>query len=152
MALLSYPLAITMERPVRVTPEQAVKDYFGALSHNVPHYRRMWLLLSSAGRSCPEFRSLEGFQAYWKSTLAAMGDGVPARFNPFLFEIDDFRSEKSKGQTTIDGTFTLRVRHRRLADRPVRAFRVELGLVKGPDRMWYLNSGTMPGGGSASRP
>ena len=27
-----------------MTPEQAVKDYFAALSHHVPHYRRMWLL------------------------------------------------------------------------------------------------------------
>src|SRR5262245_18196792 len=72
MAALSYPLAVTLERPVRVTPEQAVKDYYDALSHSLPHYRRMWLLLSSAGRTCPEFAEFEVFESYWRSTIAAL--------------------------------------------------------------------------------
>ena len=29
--VLSYPILITLERPVRITPEQAVRDYYGAL-------------------------------------------------------------------------------------------------------------------------
>jgi hypothetical protein len=144
MAVLSYPLAITLERPVRVTPEQAVKDYYGALSHSMPHFRRMWLLLSSAGRSCPEFASFEAFESYWRARLFSLGDGVPRKLNPLLFDVDDFRSEKSSGQTSIDGTFTLNVRDRHRPDRPVRAFKIELGLVRGPDRMWYLNRGTIP--------
>lgn len=144
MAVLFYPLAITFERPVRVTPEQAVKDYYGALSHSVPHYRRMWLLLSSAGRSCPEYVTFEAFESYWRNRLTALDDGVSKRFNPLRFEVEDFRSEKSKGQTAIDGTFTLNVRHRRRPDQTVRSFRIALGLVKGPDRMWYLNRGTLP--------
>ena len=55
LAVLSYPILITLERPVRITPEQAVRDYFAALSHHMPHYRRMWLLLSSVGRSAGGF-------------------------------------------------------------------------------------------------
>ena len=56
---LSYPILITLERPVRITPEQAVRDYYGALSHHVPHFRRMWLLLSTAGRTSTAYGSLE---------------------------------------------------------------------------------------------
>ncbi len=50
LLLLCYPLFITMERPIRITPEQAVNDYYAALSHSIPHTRRMWLLLSEEGR------------------------------------------------------------------------------------------------------
>jgi len=64
-AVLSYPILITLERPVRITPEQAVRDYYGALSHHVPHFRRMWLLLSKAGKISSAFGSFEGFKAYW---------------------------------------------------------------------------------------
>src|SRR5262249_51096376 len=39
--VLAYPMLITLERPVRVTPEQALRDFYGALSHHVPHLRRM---------------------------------------------------------------------------------------------------------------
>ena len=67
-AVLSYPILITLERPVRITPEQAARDYFGALSHHFPHYRRMWLLLSARGRTSPQFASYEGFKTYWHST------------------------------------------------------------------------------------
>ena len=48
--LLSYPILITLERPVRMTPEQALRDYYGALSHQSPHFRRMWLLLGKDGQ------------------------------------------------------------------------------------------------------
>ncbi len=51
--VLCYPIVITLERPVRVTPEQAARDYFGALSHHFPHYRRMWLLLAPGAVSRP---------------------------------------------------------------------------------------------------
>ena len=72
LAFLSYPILITLERPVRVTPEQALRDYFTALSHHFPHYERMWLLLSSAGRVSSEFASFEGFRDYWKRRLAEL--------------------------------------------------------------------------------
>ena len=64
--LCSYPILISLERPVRITPEQAVKDFYGSLSHHVPHFRRMWLLLSTGGRNSghfstfPEFKTILG--------------------------------------------------------------------------------------------
>ena len=70
--VLSYPIFITLERPVRITPEQAVRDFYGALSHHMPHFKRMWLLLSTAGRTSTAFGSLDGFKAYWKDRLASL--------------------------------------------------------------------------------
>ena len=70
--VLSYPMLITLERPVRVTPEQAIRDYYNALSHHVPHLRRMWLLLSTAGRVSPAFGSYEGFKGYWREQLVSL--------------------------------------------------------------------------------
>ena len=84
------------------------------------------------------------FQSYWKATITALDGDTPARFNSLNFEVEDFRSEKSHGQTKVDASFTLKVSHRRFTDRPARTFRIEIGLVKGPDRMWYLNRGTIP--------
>ena len=77
--VLSYPIFITLERPVRMTPEQAVRDFYGALSHHVPHFRRMWLLLSTAGRISTAFGSLDGFKAYWKDRLGSLRTGMPGR-------------------------------------------------------------------------
>ncbi|HEV3164324.1 MAG TPA: hypothetical protein VGZ22_09865 [Isosphaeraceae bacterium] len=146
MILLSYPIVITLERPVRVTPEQAVTDFYGALSHHLPHFRRMWLLLSTAGRTSSSFASLEGFKAYWKLRLTQLrGDGV-SKFTPLVFRIDDFQSEKSAGRTTIDVKFTVTVHVRgKQQSPPLDSIKVSTGLVKGPDQMWYLNKGTLPG-------
>ena len=77
--VLSYPILITLERPVRITPEQALRDYYGALSHHLPHFRRMWLLLEHGGRISTAYGSFEGFKAYWKDRLANMRRGTPAR-------------------------------------------------------------------------
>jgi hypothetical protein len=144
LAILAYPIFITLERPVRVTPEQAVKDYFGALSHRVPHYRRMWLLLSTDGQRSPSFGSFPEFQAYWKARLAAWkaeskSQGV---LNPLTVEVTDFKSEKSAGQTEIDGEYTARVMLPGQAE-PVASYRVSARLVRGADKMWYLESGTL---------
>lgn len=145
LVVLSYPILVTLERPVRVTPEQAVRDYFAALSHHVPHYRRMWLLLSSAGRVSGSFASFEGFCSYWKGRLARLREGRASGLTPLKFQVDDFKSEKSAGKSEIDARFTVKVFVRgRLAEGPVGTFPVETSLVKGPDRMWYLDKGTLP--------
>jgi hypothetical protein len=144
LLVLSYPIAITLERPVRVTPEQAVRDYFAALSHHLPHYRRMWLLLSSAGRASSPFASYGGFKAYWNERLAALHGNPGARLNPLVFTVADFRSEKSAGLSAIDVAFQLRIAARETPEAPLASYQVEMGLVKGPDRMWYLNRGTLP--------
>jgi hypothetical protein len=145
LAVLSYPILITLERPVRVTPEQAVTDYFTALSHHVPHYRRMWLLLSNAGRVSGAFASFEGFTAYWKARLVELKGGQASSLTPLKFQVVDFRSEKSAGRTEISASYTVRVSVRgRTAEGPIHEIRVTATLVKGPDRMWYLDRGTLP--------
>jgi len=146
LAILGYPLFITMERPVRITPEQALKDYYAALSHPKPHIRRMWLLLSSAGRSSPSFSSFDEFKTYWNNTLDTLKMGKASRFNPFVFTVRDFKAEKSAGLTELEAKFTLNVRPRAEESAPGQNYPVVMGLVKGPDKMWYLDEGTMPRG------
>jgi hypothetical protein len=142
---LSYPIAITLERPVRMTPEQAVRDFFAALSHHLPHYRRMWLLLSSSGKTSRSFGSLEGFKSYWEERLATLKGSGAGKYTPLKFQVDDFKSEKSAGLTSILVRYTLKVFIRgQQADGPIATYRVETTLVKGPDKMWYLNDGTLP--------
>jgi hypothetical protein len=146
LVLLSYPILITLERPVRMTPEQAVKDYFAALSHHFPHYRRMWLLLSSAGRISGHYASFEGFKKHWKRRLAKLRAGRAAPFTPLTFLVEEFHADKSAGRTTIDAKYTVNVFVRgRRNEGPIDSFPVETSLAKGPDRMWYLNKGTLPG-------
>jgi hypothetical protein len=145
LLLLSYPIAITLERPVRITPEQAVRDFYAALSHHVPHYRRMWLLLSSAGKTSRWFGSLEGFKGYWEERLKTLKGKRAGKYTPLKFQVEDFRADKSAGKTSLPAKFTIRVFVRGQQDSgPIASYRIETGLVKGPDRMWYLNDGTLP--------
>jgi len=142
--VLSYPILITLERPVRVTPEQAARDYFGALSHHFPHYRRMWLLLSAKGRTSPQFASYEGFKAYWIARLGQLHEGRAGRFSPLVFQVDEFHAEKSAGKTEINARFRLRVLIRgRRSEGPIGSMLLERSFVRGPDGMWYLNEGTL---------
>ena len=144
--ILCYPLAVTLERPVRVTPEQAVKDFYVALSHFWPHYRRMWLLLSTTGRVSNQFGSYPEFKSYWKRKLAALQGGKAKLLNPLTFEIATFKGEKSVGKSTVDAKFTIAVRLRgKPNEEPIEVARVLTGLVRGPDNMWYLDQGTLPG-------
>ena len=143
-AVLSYPILITLERPVRVTPEQAARDYFVSLSHHLPHFRRMWLLLSSRGRTSPQFASYEGFKWYWNKRLDQLKEGHAARFTPLVFQVVDFQSEKSGGKTEIDAKFTVKVLVRgRRKEGPIWSFPVATSFVRGPDKMWYMNEGTL---------
>ena len=145
LIVLAYPIFITLERPVRITAEQAIKDYYGALSHLMPHYRRMWLLLSSEGRKSGSFSSFAGFKAYWRERRAELRGNRGGRGTRMRFEVADFQSDKSAGRTELDARFTLNVF---LGDEsgkePIRSYRTKTSLVKGPDRMWYLNTGTLP--------
>jgi hypothetical protein len=142
---LCYPIFITLERPVRITPEQAAKDYYAMLSHGLPHYPRMWLLLSSAGRSSGDFSTFGEFRNYWKGKLASLQGGKASTLNPLKFQVESFRSEKSAGATSVTARFTVKVfRETPGPSNEVASFEIKSGLVKGPDRMWYLNNGTLP--------
>jgi hypothetical protein len=144
-AVLSYPILITLERPVRITPEQAARDYFGALSHHVPHLRRMWLLLSTRGRTSPHYASFEGFKAYWLGRLDELRQRQAGRLSPLVFQVDEFEAEKSAGKSVIDARFKLCVLVRgRRTKGPIWSQTLKRGFVRGPDSMWYLEDGTLP--------
>jgi hypothetical protein len=141
---LAYPIVITLERPVRMTPEQAIKDYYGALSHHFPHYRRMWLLLSTPGKTSGSYGSFEGFRAYWKGRLKALRGDRAGGFTPLSFEITDFKAEKSAGKSAIEAKYSIVIHIRgQHAQGPIATYRAATWLVKGPDNMWYLNDGTL---------
>jgi hypothetical protein len=142
--ILSYPILITLERPVRITPEQALRDYYGSLSHHFPHFRRMWLLLSSAGRISTAYGSFEGFRAYWKDRLGHLCQGHAGSLTPLVFEVADFKADKSAGKVKIETEFTLKVWVRgRRRDGTIHSVPMSLALVRGPDNMWYLEDGTL---------
>jgi len=144
--VLSYPILITLERPVRMTPEQAVRDYYGALSHHMPHFRRMWLLLSKAGRVSGAYRSFESFKNYWKDRLAQLRVGHAGSMTPLVFEVIHFQAEKSAGKTRIDADFSLSVSVRgQRQGGPIQKFSIKIALVRGPDKMWYLENGNLTG-------
>jgi hypothetical protein len=142
---LSYPIAITLERPVRMTPEHAIRDYYSALAHHLPHHRRMWLLLSSAGRAEPEFRSFASFRSYWNRQLALLKHGNGGLMTPVSIRIEDFKSEKSAGLDAIEATYTISIFLRgRESEGPLFSIRSDSTLSRGPDRMWYLDDGRLP--------
>jgi hypothetical protein len=147
--IMSYPLVITLERPVRITPEQAVRDYYGALAHHIPHFRRMWLLLSRAGRISTAYGSFDGFKSYWKDRLRRLRQGHAGPLTPLVFEVENFKADKSAGKVRVDAEFRLKVsvRGQRKAG-PIHSFPMQIALVRGPDKMWYLESGTLPLSGS----
>jgi hypothetical protein len=147
--VLSYPMVITLERPVRITPEQALRDFYGALSHHLPHFRRMWLLLSKAGRVSTGYGSYEGFKSYWTARLGRLRQGHAGTWTPLVFEVEDFKADKSAGKVKIDTEFRLNVsvRGQRQAG-PIHSIPMRMSLVRGPDKMWYLESGTLPLAGS----
>lgn len=143
-AVLCYPMLITLERPVRITPEQAVTDFFAAASHRFPSYRRMWLLLSEAGRKSGPFRTFGDFRRHWKGRIDRWKAGQGARlFSSLTFAVVDFRADKSTGKTTSRADYTVHVSLRDGAAGPIESFQMAHGLVKGPDRMWYLNQGKL---------
>ena len=148
--ILSYPILITLERPVRITPEQALRDYYGSLSHHLPHFKRMWLLLSTAGRISTAYGSYEGFKAYWKDRLSNIRGGHAGALTPLVFEVDGFKADKSAGKVRIDADFTLKVwvRGQRKAG-AIHVIPMTIALVRGPDKMWYLEDGTL---GREARP
>lgn len=142
--VLCYPILITLERPVRIIPEQAAKDFYGALSHHRPHYRRMWLLLSNAGRTSSRFASFEGFQKYWVEKLKQLRQGHAGPSTPLTFMVADFKADKSVGKTAIDAEWNVKVFVRgRREQGPIWSLPVEASFTKGPDGMWYLDDGSL---------
>jgi len=143
---LCYPILITLEVPVRLTPESAVRDYYGALSHHMPHYRRMWLLLGRQARLTPYFGSFEGFKAYWKARVNELKEqGRAGPTTPLQFQIERFDSDKNIEKSEAGARFVVQVFVRGRRDEgAVATIPMRIGLVRGPDKMWYLGDGTLP--------
>ena len=146
--VLCYPIFISLERPVRITPEQAAKDYFAMLSYPIPFFPRMWLLLSNAGRTSSEYSSYSQFKRYWKRKLGTLQGGKGGFVNPLIFKVENFSSSKSVGQTALNAKYTLKVFRGEPASgsKEVASFLMSTGLVKGPDRRYsgIFSSGTLP--------
>ncbi len=142
--VLAYPLFITMERPVRMSPERAVKDFYDALSHHRPHYRRMWLLLSNAGRTSAKFASYEGFRTYWSNILRELKSGRASAMTPLAFQVADFNAKKSDDKMAADASWTVNVYVRgKREEGPIASLPMESTFSKGSDNMWYIDQGTL---------
>ncbi|MFO0956965.1 MAG: hypothetical protein U0800_05790 [Isosphaeraceae bacterium] len=145
IGICSYPILITLERPVRVTPEQALQDYFGALNHWLPQYRRMWLLLASPRQDSPPLYDVGALRAFWKARI----DKLRAEHNlprgPVFFAISGYKSEKSAGKTALVAKYNVDVRGSDdPSTPPLATYADSQSLVRGPDRMWYLTKARMP--------
>ncbi len=141
----SYPIVITLERPTRIIPEHSIRDYYAALSHHFPHYRRMWLLLSTPGRSTAEYQSYSEFRKYWKQRLTDIRGSRGSPYTPLTFRVESFKADKSAGREDVEASFTIEVYLRGQTDgEPLHSARMKTSLVRGPDRMWYLDDGRLP--------
>jgi hypothetical protein len=145
LTVLAYPILVTLERPVRVTPEQALKDYFGSLEHFRPQTRRMWLLLSQLGREEGGFRGPEDVDRYWREQLSLLRSraGLGPR-SVLEFRIEGFKADKSAGQVVIDAKYAVEVWEQGVSGgEPILREEVRASLSRGPDRMWYLDRGRL---------
>ena len=95
--VLSYPILITLERPVRITPEQALRDYYGSLSHHLPHFRRMWLLLSTAD-GFDGIRVIRGIQGVLERSTGHMRKGHAGSIDPAGLRSRRFQGGQKRGQ------------------------------------------------------
>ncbi len=144
--LLSYPLMITLERPIRITPEQAVRIFFESAEHRLPHFRRMWLLLSDRGRVSEHFSDFASFQTYWKDRITRLRAGRLDGRIPLVLKVRDYTSKRSDDKEQAEAQFTLVVSGRGWdkGAEPLAVIPMTLHLVRGPDRSFYLEDGTVP--------
>ena len=143
--MLSYPILITLERPVRMTPEQAVKDFYGGLVAPPAPLPSDVAAAGPDGRTSSSYGSFEGFKAYWTDKLKTIKGDRAGTLTPLVFEVENFRGDKSSGKSRVEVKFTLKIsiRGQRQAG-PIASIPGEVSLVRGPDKMWYLESGTLP--------
>ena len=104
----------------------------------------MWLLLSPTAPSAGRFADLGEFRASWAKWIATWKEGRAGTLTPLSFRVSEFRGDKSAGHSTshVDYTVAIFVRGRE-AEKPIATYRMMHGLVRGADRMWYLNQATL---------
>ena len=143
LAGAGYLVAISLERPVRVTPEQGVREYFGALDHHLPNFRRMYLLLTDDAKEVPEFHTYQCFRAHWNYRLAQIRP-AEAGFRPVVAKVKKFNAQYTHSRKWASATFVLEFSLRGLEGEPLTSYKMNCDLVKAPDGMWYLNEGRIP--------
>jgi hypothetical protein len=128
-----------------VTPEQAVKEFYGAAAHRLPNFRRMYILLTTDGRQSDEFSDFAAFRAYWQAAVARLSRSR-AWLVPLDFRVEGFRCRYNGEKTLASIRYILKVspRGRPETDEPTAEFEMHNLAVKGPDGQWYLNDGTLP--------
>jgi hypothetical protein len=141
----SYRVVTSLEVPVRVTPEQAIQEFFGAAGHRLPNFDRMYALLTTDGKRCDEFRNLSEFRAYWRERIAQFTH-APIYIVPLEFHIEGFSCRYNEGKSMATVRYSIKVapRSRQDAIKPVAELQARNLVVKGPDGQWYVNDGCLP--------
>lgn len=137
-----YRLCLILPAPVRVTPEQAVREFYDAFCHRLPNYRRMYLLLSVPAKRDKEISSYRAFCAYWRWRQAQVVG--KSYFGAAGFEVERFEAKYNSQRTFAAVSFTLLLHRRGNPHDAVLIRPVSTTVVKGKDGSWYLNEGTLP--------
>jgi hypothetical protein len=141
----AYYVVISLAVPVRVTPEQAAREFYEAAGHRLPNFRRMFVLLTSDGRVSDDFTDYASFRSYWQMQIARLSRS-PAWLVPLEFRVEGCRCRYNGEKTLAAVDYTLRVSPRGApaSSEPAAEFQMRILAVKGPDCQWYLNDGTLP--------
>ena len=139
-----YRFVITVEAPVRTTPEQGLREFFGAFCHRFPNYRRMYDFLTGDERSSSKWGAepRKGFRRYWlEQKREILGEGYPCRAVDYRMERVHTEYNKQRNFSRIECRLTLFPRgHAESGQtRPL-----QMTLAKGADNCWYLNEGRLP--------
>lgn len=151
LAWAIYKVSVSIERPVRVTPEQALGEYYQALAHHVPSYRRMYLLLTRDAQRAPEFGSFGAFRTYWQYRLGQLRP-QGSWWQPIDFQLFNVRTKYTPTRDFAEARGTLHLFIRGWEREPLAKFRFRVNLVKGPDGSWYLDDGRLPEPEANSKP
>jgi hypothetical protein len=143
LAIMGYLIAISLDRPVRTLAEQGVREYFEALDHHLPNFRRMYLLLTDEAKQVPELSTYSRFRAYWMYRLALLRP-PEAGTRPVVAKVKKFNAQYNSSRTWARATYILEFYLRGLEGEPVATFDMKADLVKAADGMWYLNEGRIP--------
>ncbi len=147
LAVMAYPLAVGLERPIRMSPERAVRDYFESLEHHGPLYRRMWIFLAPEGQTSRSYADYESFRLYWKQRIREWqhrGNAWP--MTPVAITIDRFESKpdpEDPESRSLNFTVNVSLRGHR-SQGPIATYSLNWRAVRGPDQQWYLSVGNLP--------
>jgi hypothetical protein len=141
----AYCVVISLEVPVRVTPEQAIQEFFAAAGHRLPNFRRMYVLLTDNGKTSSAYSDLAQFRAYWTDQIAQFSRS-PAWLVPLEFRIEGFSHRYNADKTMATVRYVVKIAPRGQAESvsATAEFDVRNLVVKGPDGQWYVNDGSLP--------